>query len=64
MNYVRVQKYKDKIPSIGLENVIKRYFSPIEKIVSNYLIASIVISVCKQMQECFYYDAFIFEITQ
>ncbi|GBC09501.1 hypothetical protein RclHR1_08910005 [Rhizophagus clarus] len=63
-NYVRVQEYKDEIPSVGLENVTKRYFASIEKIVSDYLMAPMVIPICKQMQECFYYDAFILEITQ
>jgi len=64
VNYVRIQEYKDEIPSVGLENVTKRYFSSIEKIVSDYLMAPMVIPVCKQMQECFYYDAFILENTQ
>ncbi|CAB4396762.1 unnamed protein product [Rhizophagus irregularis] len=63
-NYIRIQEYKDEIPSIGLENVAQRYFTSIEKIVSDYLMASMIIPVCKQMQECFYYDAFMLEITQ
>ena len=63
-NYVRIQEYKDEIPSVGLENVTKRYFSSIEKIVSDYLMAPMVIPICKQMQECFYYDTFILEISQ
>ena len=42
----------------------RMYLSSIEKIVSDYLMASMVIPVCKQMQGCFYYDAFILEITQ
>jgi hypothetical protein len=64
VDYVRVQEYKDEIPSVGLENITKRYFTSIEKIISEYLMAPMVIPVCKQMQECFYYDAFILEITQ
>ncbi|UZO14690.1 uncharacterized protein OCT59_006140 [Rhizophagus irregularis] len=63
-NYIRIQEYKDEIPSIGLENVAQRYFTSIEKIVSDYLMAPMIIPVCKQMQECFYYDAFMLEITQ
>jgi hypothetical protein len=63
-NYIRIQEYKDEIPSIGLENVAQRYFASIEKIVSDYLMAPMIIPVCKQMQECFYYDAFMLEITQ
>jgi hypothetical protein len=63
-NYIRIQEYKDEIPSVGLENVAQRYFTSIEKIVSDYLMAPMIIPVCKQMQECFYYDAFMLEITQ
>ena len=59
-----MQEYKDEIPSVGLENVTKRYFTSIEKIVLDYLMNPMVIPVCKQMQECFYYDAFMLEITQ
>ncbi|RIA93460.1 hypothetical protein C1645_819426 [Glomus cerebriforme] len=63
-NYIRIQEYKDEIPSVELENVVQKYFTSIEEIISNYLMASMIISVCKQMQECFYYDAFMLEITQ
>ena len=59
-----MQEYKDEIPSIGPENIVKRYFTSIEKTVSDYLMSPMVIPVCKQMQECFYYDAFMLEIMQ
>ncbi|GBC48226.2 hypothetical protein GLOIN_2v1474313 [Rhizophagus irregularis DAOM 181602=DAOM 197198] len=42
-NYIRIQEYKDEIPSIGLENVAQRYFTSIEKIVSDYLMAPMII---------------------
>ncbi|CAB5395287.1 unnamed protein product [Rhizophagus irregularis] len=41
----RIQEYKDEIPSIGLENVAQRYFTSIEKIVSDYLMAPMIIPV-------------------
>ncbi|GES77558.1 hypothetical protein GLOIN_2v1474313 [Rhizophagus clarus] len=44
-NYVRIQKYKDEIPSVGLENIAKKYFTSIEKIVSDYLIAPMIIPI-------------------
>jgi hypothetical protein len=64
VNYVRMQEYEDEIPGVGLENVAKKYFASIETIVSDYLMNLMVIPVCKQMQECFYYDAFVLKITQ
>ncbi|GBB84339.1 hypothetical protein RclHR1_10960008 [Rhizophagus clarus] len=38
-NFVRIQEYKDEIPSVGQENIAKKYFKSIEKIVSDYLLA-------------------------
>ncbi|RIA92564.1 hypothetical protein C1645_820592 [Glomus cerebriforme] len=64
INYIRIQEYKDEIPSVELENIVQKYFTSIEEIVSDYLMVPMIIPVCKQMQECFYYDAFMFEITQ
>ena len=63
-NYARIQEYKDEIPNIGRENITKRFFISIEKIVLDYLMPPMVIPVCKQMQECFYYDTFMLEIAQ
>ncbi|CAG8811926.1 35726_t:CDS:2, partial [Gigaspora margarita] len=56
--YVRVEEYKEQIPTISFLTVSKTYFGLIEKVVSYYLLPVIVFTVCRQMQECFYYDSF------
>ncbi|RIA83855.1 hypothetical protein C1645_833143 [Glomus cerebriforme] len=44
-NYIKIQEYKNEIPSIGLENVIQRYFISIEEIVSDYLMVPMIIPI-------------------
>jgi hypothetical protein len=60
--YARIKKYKGQIPTVGLATISKTYFGSIEKIISQYLMPAMVIAVCKQMQECFYYDSFKIDI--
>ncbi|CAG8742734.1 8390_t:CDS:2, partial [Funneliformis caledonium] len=61
--FARVEEYKDQIPAVGLATIPKKYFSSIEKVVSEYLMPAMVFLVCKQMQECFYYDCSKVDIT-
>ena len=61
--YASVEEYKDQIPTVGLATIPKQYFSSIEKVVSEYLMPAMIFLVCKQMQECFYYDCFKVDIT-
>ncbi|CAB4491664.1 unnamed protein product [Rhizophagus irregularis] len=56
--YARVEEYKDQIPIVGLATIPKAYFKSIKKVVSEFLMPAMVFLVCKQMQECFYYDSF------
>lgn len=61
--YVRMEEYKNQIPTIGLAIIPKLYFKSLEAIVDEYLLMPTKISVCKQMQECFFYDAFKLNLT-
>ncbi|CAG8743116.1 7626_t:CDS:2, partial [Racocetra fulgida] len=61
--YVRVEEYKEQIPMIGLPTISKTYFNSIETVVSRSLLPAMVFVVCKQMQECFYYDCFRMDST-
>lgn len=60
--YARVEEYKDQIPIVGLATIPKAYFKSIEKVVSEFLMPAMVFLVCKQMQECFYYDSFKMDV--
>ncbi|RIB00636.1 hypothetical protein C2G38_2233569 [Gigaspora rosea] len=56
--YMRIEEYKDQIPTIGMMTVPKRFFHSIESIVTEFLMPSMVVAVSQQMKECFFYDTF------
>ena len=64
-NFVVIDLSSDEedIENLPLTTIPKQYFSSIEKVVSEYLMPAMIFLVCKQMQECFYYDCFKVDIT-
>ena len=55
-DFMRLEEYKDEIPMVGLATIPKTFFNSIEATISRYLMPVIVFKICKQMQECFFYD--------
>ncbi|CAG8743073.1 17098_t:CDS:2, partial [Racocetra fulgida] len=53
-----VEEYKHQIPTVGLATIPKTLFKSLDTIVSKYLMDSISVHIRKQMQECFFYDAY------
>ncbi|CAG8691381.1 1098_t:CDS:2, partial [Racocetra fulgida] len=56
--YTSVEEYKRQIPIVGLATIPKTFFNSLNSIVNEYLTELASIHVHKQMQECFFYDAY------
>ncbi|CAG8481098.1 16999_t:CDS:2 [Racocetra fulgida] len=56
--FARVKEYKHQIPTVGLATIPKTFFKSLYNIVEEYLTDSMSVYICKQMQNCFFYDAY------
>ncbi|CAG8795272.1 25185_t:CDS:2, partial [Dentiscutata erythropus] len=60
--YACVEEYKHQILVVGPANILKTLFKSLNTIANKYLIEPVLIKVCKQMEEYFYYDTHLDDI--
>ncbi|CAG8835204.1 12070_t:CDS:1 [Gigaspora margarita] len=56
--YTRVEKYKRQILMVGVVTILKTFFNSLNAIVDEYLTDPASICIRKQIQKCFFYDAY------
>ncbi|CAG8657662.1 7577_t:CDS:1, partial [Racocetra fulgida] len=60
--YTCVKEYRSQVLMVRLATIPKTFFNSLTIIVDEYLTEPVSICVCKQMQECFFYDTYKLDI--